>query len=174
MQNEKFEFPKNIIDRSWVLDTSIKTPYVVANGVLPVVSPKQEEIAQEIKNGIENLIVQKCIDVDIDPDILKKQAAELLRQAIIIQKYESMIAKGLLVRRPCPIGAKVYIKEGGKTYEATVIRYEYCLRPNRINEELLFVDLHVHGLDVIVKRHPLDFGKTIFTSLDEAAKKDNR
>lgn len=125
---------------------------------------------QIIKEATEGFMVSACLDLHIDPDILKKQSVELAKQKNIIENTAEMMKNGKLLRRPCALGTTVYIVENRKMYQGTVIRYEQILSPKR-NTELLFADIELHGMNITVRRNFSEFGNNIFVDAEKAKNK---
>ena len=144
--------------------------YKMSDDLFPVISQTPQMVAQIIKNATEAHIVQTCLDLHIDPEILKKQSAELVKQKNIIENTAEMLENGKLLRRPCKLGTTVYIVENAKMHQGTVVRYEQSLSPKR-DAELLFADIEISGLNIIVRRLFKDFGSTIFVDAEEAKNK---
>lgn len=117
---------------------------------------------------IEEKVVAECIKVNVDPDILKNQTAELQRQKTILDDFAMMVKDGRMLRRPCGVGAQVWLVEKGKMHEGRVVSYTQLLKPNSDREELKFADIEVFGLNTIVRRYCHEFEKTVFTQYDHA------
>ena len=117
---------------------------------------------------IEEKVVAECIKVNVDPDILKNQTAELQRQKTILDDFAMMVKDGRMLRRPCGVGAQVWLVEKGKMHEGRVVSYTQLLKPNSDREELKFADIEVFGLNTIVRRYCHEFEKTVFTRYDHA------
>lgn len=135
--------------------------YVMADDLFPAVA---------IRESMENFMVKTCLDLHIDPDILKRQSAELIRQKNIIEQSAEMIKNGKLLRRPCALGTTVYIVENCKMYQGSIIRYEQVLSPKR-DIELLFADIELHGMNTTVRRCFSEFGTSIFVDAEDANNK---
>ncbi len=146
--------------------------YAMSNDLLPVVTETAMKIQNAVSESTENYIVKTCLDLHIDPDILKKQSAELINQKNIIENTAEMINNGKLLRRPCALGTMVYIVENCKMYQGTVIRYEQVLSPKR-DMELLFADIELHGMNTTVRRCFSEFGNNIFADGEKAKDKLN-
>lgn len=144
--------------------------YAMSNELLPVVTETAMKIQNAVSESTENYIVKTCFELHIDPDILKKQSAELVKQKNIIENTAEMINNGKLLRRPCALGTTVYIVENRKMYQGTVIRYEQVLSPKR-DTELLFADIELHGMNTIVRRNFSEFGNNIFVDAEKAKNK---
>ncbi len=157
---------------------SVETPdiltrirkYEMPTDLFPVISEPLLTPEQIIKKATEGFIVSTCFDLHIDPDILKKQSAELVKQKNIIENTAEMINNGKLLRRPCALGTIVYIVENRKMYQGTVIRYEQVLSP-KLDTELLFADIELHGINTVVRRNFSEFGNNIFVDAEKAKNK---
>lgn len=146
--------------------------YEMPADLFPVISEPLLTPEQIIKKATEGFMVSTCFDLHIDPDILKKQSAELVRQKNIIENTADMIKNGKLLRRPCALGTTVYIVENYKMYQGMVIRYKQELSPNR-DIELLFADIELQEINITVRRNFSEFGNSIFVDAEKAENKLN-
>lgn len=160
--------PEILKKPDWLISDLDK--YSMADDLLPVVTETAMKIQNAVSESTENYIVKTCLDLHIDPDILKKQSAELVKQKNIIENTAEMINNGKLLRRPCALGTTVYLVENRKMYQGTIIRYEQVLSPKR-DMELLFADIELHGMNTIVRRNFSEFGNNIFVDPDKASDK---
>jgi len=144
--------------------------YTMANNLLPVVTETAMKIQKEVRESTENYIVKTCLDLHIDPDILKRQSDELVKQKNLIENTAEMLKNGKLLRRPCALGTTVYIVENCKMYQGSVIRFEQVLSPKR-DIELLFADIELYEMNTIVHRCFSEFGTSIFVDAEDANNK---
>lgn len=155
--------PEILAKPAWLIPDL--SEYVMENNLLPVVSETAMTIEKAVKDSTENYIMKTCFDLHIDPDILKKQSAELIKQKNIIENTAEMINNGKLLRRPCALGTTVYIVENCKMYQGSVVRYEQVLSPKR-DIELLFADIELHGMNTTVRRCFSEFGTSVFVDAE--------
>lgn len=169
-----YRLPKNYkIPEDVVPKVKIKDPQIIGPGDFdPVALRIARKASEEIQQNLVRCIAEACVEVNVDPDILQKQSAELKRQAGIIKTFQDALSGGSLRFQPAELGREVWVLDKGTIYRGTVYRYEQSLSPYHKNN-LSYVDLHIGQFDSLVRRYCYEFGKTIFFTQEEAREARN-
>lgn len=169
-----YRLPKNYkLPEDVAPKVKIKDPQIIGPGDFdPAALRIAREASEEIQQNLVRCIAEACVEVNVDPDILQKQSAELKRQAGIIKTFQDALSRGSLRFQPAELGREVWVLDNGVIYRATVYRYEQCVSPYH-KTQLSYVDLHIGQFDSIVRRYCHDFGKTIFFTNKEAQEARN-
>lgn len=133
--------------------------------------PKLEEIVSELSKEQDRYIVNRLVELKIEPNILENQLKEIHRLNKILKEYKELEEQGRLIKLPCKVVDKVYL-----VLETDLDEYEivesmligYC---NRMNNEYfsMYIDCEEINDSLEFKRE--DFGKEIFLTREEAEAK---
>lgn len=78
------------------------------SGLIPQIV---ENMHTEIVKEQDKYVLRRLMELDIDKDILINQVAEIKRLNAIIEKYNDLEEKGLLLQLPIALGAPCYVIE---------------------------------------------------------------
>lgn len=76
------------------------------SGLIPQIV---EKMHTEIVKEQDKYVLRRLMELDIDKDILINQVAEIKRLNAIIEKYNDLEEKGLLLQLPIALGAPCYV-----------------------------------------------------------------
>ena len=146
---------------------SIKLPQELLESPPLKIETMINGMCSELIQKENELILKHFHSINVDPDIVMKQAEEIKDLKTTIKTLTNLIESDFYIRRPCALGTTVYCVINGTIVEGVVSGYEEVFNTQK-REVYKFVNISLVSTDGIIKRVVSGFGKTIFLSRAEA------